>query len=961
MAAGPVPRPEAAAGFDARVAGAAALVRFASLVAVMIASSAAMALDLLHELPFRSAEPGCALAAGSNPLGGFLSLELPPERFRHAYAQCLARFGSGPPRFGAFAVVGVLAVAAVLLYWALPAWKGRGGRVIPVDAAAGSLPTLLAELATRAAVAPAPRFVIDPAAATASAVVFGRPGRYTVCLDAGLVAGRDRDPDGFRAVVLHELAHIRNRDVGVTYAAVALWRVYLIALVVPYAIVSAGQLLNVPGLSNNSIWSVSDRVSSLHALTLSVFLIALVYLARADILRSREIYADLAAAAWGADHGAWDRHSTRQRSRGAVWLASFAGLWRTHPTWEQRQRSLASASLLRQVPALQMFLAGAAATIAQAELSITIASAGGASVAAQRLPALVIAALLAVVVATALWRAVAYTAPAGKSRPSGVATGLWLGAGLVAGELVVFSTGVVRFFPAQPAFLLPLTLAAVLAAWWATDYAELILQVPGSRRVRGPALAAGVIPVWLVLAAGLVWWAEGGYVYASGGVMESVRAAVNSLAMTPVSGHAGTVAMIADVVVRVGPVVYSLAPGNTIGTDSPLTLALLAMWLLPLLTCAALGRARSAQPAGAPASSRWLRPVLRGAVTGAVAGVAGEVAALMFLLSWHVPPGRDAVTYLTISLGWLVTVLAAGSGVAAVTAAALARRYAVLSGIAAAGMAVLPGLAAAFALYAGNGCVPAVAFPPRACHWDPSAGWLYARAATPFVLGPGMLAAVTLAVVTAAAIMAARRIRPAARIPAEPPTVVPAAGARALSQPRVAVLAGAVAIVFAAAAAHPFSPGTSTGPGGAGLAFSAPSSAVLRYQVQAWRRYGGVQLLSRYAGELRSFAALLNKQAVLLGPDGAKVIAAQCGSLARLSLDTRSYFPVPDPPLEAAWTGITASTAAIAKTCRSAVRTKTLPLLIATEAGASLIALGVRVETFSQTSAAFPPKARPHR
>ena len=42
-------------------------------------------------------------------------------------------------------------------------------------------------------------------------------------------AGTDR----FRAVVLHELAHLRNGGVDVTYATIALWRMFLVLALLP--------------------------------------------------------------------------------------------------------------------------------------------------------------------------------------------------------------------------------------------------------------------------------------------------------------------------------------------------------------------------------------------------------------------------------------------------------------------------------------------------------------------------------------------------------------------------------------------------------------------------------------------------------------------------------------------------------------------------------------------------------
>ncbi|QIK10199.1 M48 family metalloprotease [Streptomyces sp. ID38640] len=75
-----------------------------------------------------------------------------------------------------------------------------------------------------------PRVVVDPSAASTGAAVFGRNRRPTVCLHAGLLAGRATAPEDFEAVLLHELAHIRNGDVTLTYATIALWRTFIAAV-----------------------------------------------------------------------------------------------------------------------------------------------------------------------------------------------------------------------------------------------------------------------------------------------------------------------------------------------------------------------------------------------------------------------------------------------------------------------------------------------------------------------------------------------------------------------------------------------------------------------------------------------------------------------------------------------------------------------------------------------------------
>lgn len=246
-------------------------------------------------------------------------------------------------------------VTAFALYWWLPAWRQRRGRLVSVERLAVAtsphgatrLSAHLRELAERAGVLQMPTFLVNPRALTAGAVAFGRSGRYTVCLDAGLLPRRATDPETFDAVVLHELAHVRRGDVDMAYLAVALWRVMAIGVLIPFvALQGWGVVVDAIGEGQRLDWV--QATPSVGKLAFAGFLVMQVYLARNEILRDRELCADLDAVAAGAEPAVWAdprlvaAHPPDQRSLSKV-VSPILHLLRPHPTWAHRRAVLAGA------------------------------------------------------------------------------------------------------------------------------------------------------------------------------------------------------------------------------------------------------------------------------------------------------------------------------------------------------------------------------------------------------------------------------------------------------------------------------------------------------------------------------------------------------------------------------------------------------------------------------------------
>ncbi|HEY4455758.1 MAG TPA: M48 family metalloprotease [Pseudonocardiaceae bacterium] len=254
-----------------------------------------------------------------------------------AFTACL----SGTYRAMALSLIGgllLLALVTAIWYAAQPRWRIRRRRLVRVDALPGAaaLRAELAVLVGQTGLRNAPLFLVEPAARRAGGLAFGGWRLRAVCLDAGLIAVRTRDPDRFRAVVLHELAHLRNRDVSTTYLTVALWRAFLLVGALPFAVVVLEPWLVDLAGAHPSIWLAALRgVPPFLATTVPIVAMTVgALIARDAVLRSRELHADARTADWlGSQDPA--------RVLPGLGKGRFAGRWRTHPRPAQRRRAVA--------------------------------------------------------------------------------------------------------------------------------------------------------------------------------------------------------------------------------------------------------------------------------------------------------------------------------------------------------------------------------------------------------------------------------------------------------------------------------------------------------------------------------------------------------------------------------------------------------------------------------------------
>lgn len=359
--------------------------RFTLLAALLLASCVNQIWMTTLAICSKSSFTRCANAAGVD-LSAPRSDQL-PQLTTDSFNACRLEAVSDALHI-ALVGTGAVVCTALALYWTAPSWRRRRRRMVPAatfgsearrdpvpptpfmyqrvwtaeewvrrERGETSAPEVtrqeplshhLSRLTHKAGVGREPSFVVDVGALTAGAVVFGRGGRHTVCLYAGLLARRATHPELFDAVVLHELAHVRNSDVDIAYVTLALWRVFLFAVLLPCGVITSWQILEQSVLGRHPIYW-GDATPNWSTLGLCVLLVTVVYLLRADILRRREFVADLDALAHGADPGMWRAVNTAlaeksgDQSARSRWVSAgrwFVNQWRTHPTWEQRHEIL---------------------------------------------------------------------------------------------------------------------------------------------------------------------------------------------------------------------------------------------------------------------------------------------------------------------------------------------------------------------------------------------------------------------------------------------------------------------------------------------------------------------------------------------------------------------------------------------------------------------------------------------
>ncbi|TQS31147.1 M48 family metalloprotease [Microbispora sp. KK1-11] len=920
------------ARLDERILGAGTNSRFALLLLLLVAASGYMLVSILTVLRLGGYQ-GCALAAGVDwDAAHALATATRLTGQALAFLPCVARHAPPPPLWQILAAPAVVVTAAAAVTVLLPLWKQRHGRCIRLNLVPGGseIAARVEELAA-GRVARVPELFFAPAATTRSATVFGTNGRPRLVLHGGLVACRITDPRTFDAVVLHELGHVANRDLTITYATVALWRTFIVLVIVPYLLWWSGLwLLGIAAGIGPTLTTLITRY-----LVVPVVIAIVMHFARADVLRSRELYADLTARRWGAplEHVWAARPTPAGRRRPHRWASVLLDQLRTHPRWEIRRDALDDPAPLFAVSSLLMFLAGTSATLMNFHLMGHVAPhvADLSDWLGQGLAA-VPAAVVAAPATAVLWRAVVRAAVLGRPAPTGVRAGLWLGLGLAAGSLVSGQV-IGNLWPPGRWWVLALVVGVAVAfTCWTCQCARLAAASWPGRSLRWP-LALCLIAGWLILAAWFAWWNYYGAMYASGFWYDPAGLRRTIVDWFPGMGtaHPDTTAVMAPTITVLRYAAYQ-----------PLTpVAAVAAWATPFVLWAAgaagrgpgwprspgdAGADRAAADATAPVA--WRAPALRQATApallGAVIATAGVAGVQAWLHTLHAAPGQRGGMYAFSYAIWSLWAIAAGALVAALVAASSAR-FRLPAALIAAGIGALLGLGAATALISADGCVQPLSVLNDSCTWRPA--WRQLQGGNTFGLVAHSTLLMAPVVAVAATALAAlfhlpwRAIHAKDRAPAPQPVatsapaltggryagaVLSAAGVPCVALATAAVLmAGDAEAQFATKAQLVTAAMQTAFQQTAGLPVLPVSRDMRRRQVHAWYRLGGRYLLDHATRNGRWIVTLLHSavrdRRLEITADLMAKVRPACRNMMNVASWEPVYFQIPDPAAQASW------------------------------------------------------------
>lgn len=317
----------------------------------------------------------------------------------------------------------VMLVAAVI-YWLKPRWIIKRRHLVALTDEDGPEMMLeLERLCQQIDIRERPQFLCDPSDNTLNGMAFGHYGERYIMLTGGMMMAYYRDRALFQAVILHELAHLKNADLDKTYLSIAIWWAFLLMAVTPFVFSLVIEIARFGIGELTLLLQVAWRVAVLGAL---------VYITYSSVLRIREFYADVRASTFDG--------VSEALSRALGTLAATRNSWQPfgalHPEAVQRQQVLADPSPLFRVEASAALTTGLAAgvVIHNTIFWLMLFLPAEEERTAYRLASLLFVSLIIGVVGLGLWRTAFVNATLGKSSANSERIALALGLGLAVGS-----------------------------------------------------------------------------------------------------------------------------------------------------------------------------------------------------------------------------------------------------------------------------------------------------------------------------------------------------------------------------------------------------------------------------------------------------------------------------------------------------------------------------------------------
>ncbi len=310
--------------------------------------------DCLERTPFAAPERPDLSGSALDRLGDLSSILSNWTAANQARKACIEgwELAQGLTALGGLALVLATAFA---IYWITPALKRRWQKLAPLTVAdAPEALACLNGLCDETGLRTKPDFVWNPLDGRVSGLAFGHLRRKFVALSGGLVSLFYLDRAAFRAIVLHELAHLRNGDVDKTYFSLAIWPAFVLTALLPFIVV---QLVEGPTRADLPFFAqIGWRIA---------VLALLIVLLRNAILRARELYADVRASVWDGPDGAL-RNVLAERSTSTARDAArgLQTLFQKHPPGARRIASVEDTRGLFATSAGDAFATGLAAALA---------------------------------------------------------------------------------------------------------------------------------------------------------------------------------------------------------------------------------------------------------------------------------------------------------------------------------------------------------------------------------------------------------------------------------------------------------------------------------------------------------------------------------------------------------------------------------------------------------------------